>query len=125
MLEIVEDGLERIVHKPHLFLVRFRGAAGSAPWLDTKGRLDRAKTMITQNEISWEYVAGVGLVGHELKWKRDLLRTEREQGTVGRFLKLANSFLGSLSKVLPVLEPVKEFKENIEACVAYSKRIND
>src|SRR2546422_1064118 len=113
MLWVVEDGLDKIVHSPRLFLVRFRFGEvveESVPWRKVAGALEQARKEIRGPNLKWEYVAGVGLVGDELRWKRRLLQTERRHGTVGRFLKLANSFLGSLRKVLPRLEPGKEFK---------------
>jgi hypothetical protein len=65
-------------------------------------------------------VAEVGLIGGHLQREKDVLATEAQagQGTIGRFLKIADSFLGSLMKAIPLLESVKELKEIVRAAVS-------
>ncbi len=50
-----------------------------------------------------------------LIWKRDLLKKAKKLGVLRRFLDMANSFLGSLSGGLPVVEFIKEYKDMVEA----------
>jgi hypothetical protein len=75
--------------------------------------------MIEREELNWEYVEGVGMTGNWLRWKKRLLDESVREGTVGRFLKFANAILGSLAKVIPPLEVVKEYKECVEGAQRY------
>ena len=62
-----------------------------------------------------EALERVGMFGQSLTAKFNLLSFDIEEGTVRRVMKRLNSMLGSLAKVFPVLDTVKEFKEHIEA----------
>lgn len=66
-----------------------------------------------------EYVEGIGMTGHWLRWKKALLDESVREGAVGRFLKFANAILGSLAKAVPPLEIVKEYKECVEEAQKY------
>lgn len=57
-----------------------------------------------------------------LRFKRDMLTQAIKQGVVSRALKIINSILGSLSKVFPFLEAVKEYKEHVEAAISVQNR---
>jgi hypothetical protein len=59
------------------------------------------------------------MTGNMLRWKKAILDESVREGTVGRFLKFANAILGSLSKVIPPLEIVKEYKECVEGAMKY------
>jgi hypothetical protein len=59
----------------------------------------------------------VGMFGDVLAAKWALLSFEIEEGAVKRVLKRLNSMLGSLSKVFPSLQAVKEFKDHVEVTV--------
>jgi hypothetical protein len=51
-----------------------------------------------------------------------MLTAAIKQGVVARTLKIINSILGSMLAGLPVLEPVKEYKELVEAALAVQNR---
>ncbi len=78
-----------------------------------------ARNMIERDEVNWEYVEGIGMTGNMLRWKKAMLDESVREGTVGRFLKFANAILGSLAKVIPPLEIVKEYKECVEGATKY------
>lgn len=87
------------------------------PWDEVERHFEGARRQIESNNFNWEYVAGVGLVGNNLAWKRDILREAKKGGIIGRFLKLANTFLSSLSGAVPGVEFIKEYKEFVEGCL--------
>jgi len=87
------------------------------PWPEIERHFQVARTQIQKGEIDWRYVEGVGLTSPTVAWKRDIMKEAAKQGVMSRFLKLANSFLGSLSGGLPIVEFIKEFKDFVEACL--------
>jgi hypothetical protein len=89
------------------------------PWPQVENAFRDARNMIEREQLNWEYVEGIGMTGNWLRWKKRLLDESVKEGTVGRFLKFANAILGSLSKVIPPLEIVKEYKECIEGAQKY------
>lgn len=114
---IVSAPTEQPLGKPRFrkeFVQMFPG-----PWQVVEGSFRRARDMIERDDVNWEYVEGVGMTGPMLRWKKQFLDETVRQGVVGRFLKVANSILGSLSKAVPPLEIVKEYKEHVEAAMRY------
>lgn len=114
---IVSESLPNEPAKTHFrkeFIEMFPG-----PWQVVEGSFQRARDMIEQGDVSWEYMEGVGMAGPMLRWKKRFFDETVRQGVVGRFLKVANSILGSLSRVVPPLEIVKEYKEHVEAAMRY------
>ena len=89
------------------------------PWREVQSSFQRAREMIEKDEVRWDYVEGLGMTGPMLRWKKRFFDETIRQGVVGRFFKVANSILGSLSKALPPLEIVKEYKEHVEAAMRY------
>jgi len=89
------------------------------PWNEVAASFQGARTMIEKDEINWQYVEGLGMAGSMLKWKKSFLDETIKSKAVGRFLKIANSILGSLSKAIPALEIVKEYKDHVEAAMRY------
>jgi hypothetical protein len=77
------------------------------PWREVEHAFVSARNMIEKEELNWEYVEGIGMTGHWLRWKKGMLDESVKEGTVGRFLKFANAILGSLAKVIP---PQKYFR---------------
>jgi hypothetical protein len=92
------------------------------PWRDVEERLSRARTALETDDFNWEYVEGAGLVRDSMQFKRDMFTQAIKQGVVSRTLKIINSLLGSLSKVFPFLEAVKEYKEHVEAAISVQNR---
>lgn len=92
------------------------------PWEEVEARCIRAVHDLENNQLDWKYVEEAGLVRDSLQFKRNMLTQAIKQGVVGRLLKIINSILGSLSKALPVLEAVKEYKEHVEAAIAVQNR---
>jgi hypothetical protein len=89
------------------------------PWPEVEHAFLSARNIIEKNQLNWEYVEGIGMTGNMLRWKQALLDESVREGTVGRFLKFANAILGSLTKVVPPLEIVKEYKECVEGAMKY------
>jgi hypothetical protein len=121
MLTKVERQLFIIVHEPQQS-ARFRREFQEffpGPWEEVAASFDKSRQMLASDELDWEYVEGIGLTGRMLDWKRRFLDETVREGGISRFLKVANSFLGSLSKVLLPLEAVKEYKEFVEAALKY------
>lgn len=89
------------------------------PWREVEQAFLTARNMIERDEVNWEYVEGIGMTGNMLRWKKAMLDESVKEGAVGRFLKFANAILGSLAKVIPPLEIVKEYKECVEGAQKY------
>jgi hypothetical protein len=89
------------------------------PWPQVEHAFRDARNIIESEQLNWEYVEGVGMTGNWLRWKKRLLDESVKEGTVGRFLKFANAILGSLSKVIPPLEIVKEYKDCVEGAMKH------
>lgn len=89
------------------------------PWHEVEASFLRSRQMMQNDEVRWEYVEGLGMAGPMLRWKKRFFDETVRQGVVGRFLKLSNSILGSLSKAVPPLELVKAYKEHVEAAMRY------
>jgi len=128
ILNLIENRLYVIVFNPEevgyrepLLRREFIGIVRE-PWRQVQASFLRSREMIEKDEINWEYVEGFGMTGDWLRWKKLLLDETLKQGVAGRFLKVANSILGSLSKAIPPLEIVKEYKEHVEAAMRFPNR---
>jgi hypothetical protein len=117
MLKWAEDDLYVVVFKKKHFLHADFQSLFPGPWKDIQGRLQQARHMVQHNNVRWKYVEGVGLTGESLKFKHGVYAQARTHGLLSRIFKVINSFLGSLSGGIPILEPVKEYKENLEAAM--------
>jgi len=89
------------------------------PWDQVTIHFGRSRHMIERDEVDWEYIEGIGMTGRMLEWKKRFFEETLKQGVTSRFLDVANSILGSLSKAIPPLEAVKEYKEHVEAAMKY------
>jgi hypothetical protein len=89
------------------------------PWEEVSSAFRQARKQLETDQLDWQYVEGIGLTGDMLKWKKAMLDQTVRSGGINRFLKIANSLLGSLSGAIPVLEIAKEYKENIEAAMVH------
>lgn len=89
------------------------------PWGEVEHNFRLARSMIERDDVDWKYIEGLGMAGPTLRWKKRMLVESVRQGVVSRFFKVANSILGSLSKAVPPLEFVKEYKEMVEAAMKY------
>ena len=84
------------------------------PWDEIRSEcLPKARKEL--QSVEFVYLDNVGLTGSQLGWKNSMLKAATQSGVVPWIFKVINSILGSLSKVIPVLEPVKEYKEHVEA----------
>ena len=124
MLGTIEKRLHIIVFEHHdqVGSRRFRKEFTqlvTEPWPQVQRAFQDARNMIESEQLNWEYVEGFGMTGDWLRWKKRLLDESVKEGTVGRFLKFANAILGSLSKVIPPLEIVKEYKDCVEGAMKY------
>ena len=92
------------------------------PWDQVAAHFKLSRAMIERGDINWEYVEGIGMTGRMLEWKKRFFDETLKQGVNSRFFDIANSILGSLSKAIPPLEAVKEYKEHVEAAMKYPHR---
>jgi hypothetical protein len=74
----------------------------------------RIEELTLPSDDLWKSLQVVGLTGESLDLKRYLLASSAEGGLRKRFLKILNSWLGSLAEVIPGAHPVKELKELLE-----------
>ena len=86
-------------------------------WDEIQGRIDIARFQVESDAFACWHVERAGLTGEQGRWKRDVLKSVVRGGIVGAILRSINSLLGSLSGALPILEAVKEHKEQVEAAV--------
>ena|SRR5258708_7855180 len=115
MLEHVRMALSTVVHKrPDLLRPDVRHLFDE-PWAEVERAIEQGKHEVTN--VRWEYIEGVGLTSKQLSFKKKLFDIDIKSRIVGRIFKRINSFLGSLSRAIPVLEIVKEYKEQVEASI--------
>jgi hypothetical protein len=76
----------------------------------------KAEVQGIQSEVDakWKGLADAGWTAESLRLKGDSLASAANRGALGTVFKYVNSALGSLAKVFPMLDPVKEFKEFLE-----------
>lgn len=121
-LDLTEARLSLVVHGDKKELrAEFRGDF-PGPWNEVRERFELARKQIRNDEVDWHYVEGVGLTKSALIWKRSLLEKAVKVGPLRRFLSMANSFLGSLSGPLPIVDFIKEYKEMVEASLKIIRR---
>ena len=92
------------------------------PWDQVTAHFNRSRQMIEKDEVNWEYVEELGMTGRMLEWKKRFFDETLKQNVASRFFDVSNSILGSLSKAIPPLEAVKEYKEHVEAAMKYPHR---
>ena len=118
ILRIIRDELRALVTErvDDLFRTEFKSFY-PGPWAIIEDDIEKAREKL--EDLDWEYVEGVGLRRVQLRWKRDQLKEEAERGTLGGFLKRADTALKSFAKIplLSFLEAVIEYKENVEASI--------
>ena len=123
-LNMIEEQLRSIIERQReKFRQEFREEFPGPLWEEVGRRFAAARRNIEKDEIDWRYVEGVGLTSSALIWKTNLIRKAQKGGVLRRFLDMANSFLGSLSGGLPVVEFIKEFKEMVEASLKIVRSI--
>jgi hypothetical protein len=81
-------------------------------WKEVRGLIDIAQKKLYG--IRSERLKEAGLTGSSLRLKLKGFMLARADGVRRRILRWMNIILGSLCTVLPILEPVKEFKEAVE-----------
>jgi hypothetical protein len=110
-LKLLEHLIDRL---PPPEKIRFHAAWDQ----QVKGQLANVVSQIqgVQSEVSplWGRLAGAGLTGANLDLKRHLLASAAGDGLLKRFLKILNSWLGSLADAIPGAHPIKELKELLE-----------
>ena len=81
-------------------------------WPAIKIKIEETKYPLSMVEV--DDLAAVGLTGDSLKLKLkgfEIALNSKEHGSI---LRWTNIILGSLSKVIPIVEPIKEYKEVLE-----------
>jgi hypothetical protein len=135
MLLVIQQELYRIVTNRRLF-VRDSQELLLRVWGEIEAIIARVIGLLRQGEVEWTALENTGLTGTMLQVKYALLMQARQEaarvpfadvlipggslrGRRGRdrLFQLMNSFLGSLAKALPILEPVKEYKEIVEGSI--------
>ena len=90
---------------------------GLVPNLDDA--IAQLESIDSETHETYGLLKGVGLALENLLAKLDTLRDGITRGPVLAVLDAGDKILGSLCKVLPILEPMKEMKEMIEYRVKY------
>jgi hypothetical protein len=92
-------------------------------WADVQRRIGEASNALdgikTPGSPEWRRLVDAGLTDDHLDMKIGVLTwlTSGRTASVKRLLDWANTFLGSLAPILPVLEAVKEWKDGVELVV--------
>ena len=117
MLTLIREELEELVNKRLDLFRKELQQRFPGPWSIVAERIESTRDRL--KDVDWVYVEGAGLVRRELAFKFDLLKDELTdgKGTLRGFFARADSFLGSLGEVFPVLKAVKEYKENVECSI--------
>jgi hypothetical protein len=115
ILQFTEKLLDHLIERlPATEKVLFRTAWDQ----QIKGQLAEVVSQIrgVQAEGSplWTSVARAGLTGPNLNLKTHLLASAASDGLLKRFLRILNSWLGSLADAIPGAHPIKELKELLE-----------
>jgi hypothetical protein len=79
--------------------------------------ITKVNTLTSNSSKELADLERVGWTGEQARLKSDTIATVAGEGALGKVLKLANSSLGSLGVVFVALEPVKEFKDFLEAFI--------
>lgn len=118
ILAIIHKEIKSLVEE-HLSLFReeMRKHFPGPAWDEIQDRIGIARLQVKNDTFAWWHLEGVGLTGEQGRWKLRVLKSVVRGGIVGAILKSINSLLGSLSSALPILEAVKEYKEQVEASV--------
>ncbi len=133
LLERYLDSFERlldyvVIERPS-FLYRDLMQPTLNAWKELKEQniTRKAKLIFQEMEADHELeskLRDIGLFGYQLEWKissyfffynRFFVTTPLSRRLLKQVLKWADVILGSLATVLPILEPIKEYKEGIEA----------
>lgn len=103
-----------------------------AAWQEVLHQIQRLNVdyeLLLGDETLDERLAAVGLSGAQLQLKlatyylyRREHRERPNRRRLSRLLRTADVILGSLVKVVAAVEPLKEFKETIEASLAFWRR---
>ena len=115
VLEFIEKLLEVLVAKvPEPEARQFRRVWEG----DIRTKIQNVKGEIAKipstEDAKWTKVKDAGWDGESLRLKGDALAAAASRGALGTVLKYVISALGSLTKVFPKLNPVKEFVEFLE-----------
>jgi hypothetical protein len=104
----------------------------NAAWPEVADRVDRLGAdyeSLLGDERLEERLAQVGLSGAQLELKlsmyslyREEYRAQPNRRRLARLLRAADVILGSLSKLVGRVEPLKEFKEAIESSLVFWRR---
>ncbi|HXJ96310.1 MAG TPA: hypothetical protein VMT20_26025 [Terriglobia bacterium] len=120
VLEFIEKLLQVLVERvPEPDARQFRRVWDG----EIRGKIQSVKGALTNitsvQDDHWKELLDVGWTDESLRLKGDALASAAHKGALAKVLKLVNTALGSLEKVFPVLDPVKEFKEFLEPFFSY------
>lgn len=111
-LDKVQNELEMIVYDTYRNIGPELSELLSSVWKELAENFDEAKKDLL--DIKQEDLFDVGLTGNGLKLKLKGFELAVANRLKKPILRWINIILGSLSKILPVLEPIKEYKEILE-----------
>lgn len=115
MLEMIEEEINTIVTDRRHLLRNDMRRFFPGPWEINRQRLIDARSSV--HFLRRGPIEDYGFTLDEARWKKSLLEHERDVGNHKGFLARANIVMGSLSHVIPALEAVKEYKEQVEAAM--------
>ena len=118
ILAIIHEEIRLLVEERlSLFREEMQEHFPGPAWGEIQWRIDTARLQVESDAFAWWHVERAGLTGEQGRWKRDVLKSVVRGRIVGAILRSINSLLGSLSSALPILEAVKEYKEQVEASI--------
>lgn len=115
ILQFTERLLERLISRlPADEQLRFSNAWQQQVKPQLANVISQIQDVQSDSSPIWTRLVGAGLSGPNLDLKRHLLATSAKDGLLKRFLRILNSWLGSLADAIPGAHPIKELKELLE-----------
>lgn len=115
ILQFTERLLEHLIGRlPINEQPRFSLAWQKQVKLQLADAISQVQAIGSESSTLWTRLAGAGLTGPSLDLKRHLLASAAQDGLLRRFLRILNSWLGSLAEAIPGVHPIKQLKELLE-----------
>ena len=125
-LDSLNHVLEYVIIEHPEYIYKELSVFSHRAWFALKEQNIFKSAKLKLKELEEKELDKVGLWKEQLEWKiysyfffeeRFFSPHGKPRKKLKQLLKWADVILGSLTKVLPILEPLKEFKEGIEASI--------